>query len=86
MHYISENEIHWKTTDKEGKTADEKNPLVLKPISETQFFVNWIENDGTTVSQVVDVEKKTVSVFLTYTDEKGKRLSQSLEGTFELKN
>ena len=77
VHYISE---------KEGKTADEKNPLVLKPISETQFFVNWIENDGTTVSQVVDVEKKTVSVFLTYTDEKGKRLSQSLEGTFELKN
>ncbi len=86
VHYISENEIHWKTTDKEGKTADEKNPLVLKPISETQFFVNWIENDGTTISQVVDVEKKTVSVFLTYTDENGKRLSQSLEGTFELKN
>lgn len=86
VHYISENEIHWKTTDKEGKTADEKNPLVLKPISGTQFFVNWIENDGTTVSQVVDVEKKTVTVFLTYADENGKRLSQSLEGTFELKN
>ena len=60
--------------------------LVLKLISGTQFFVNWIENDGTTVSQVVDVEKKTVSVFLTYVDENGKRLSQSLEGTFRLKN
>ncbi len=35
---------------------------------------------------MVDVEKKTISVFLTYTDENGKRLSQSSEGTFKLKN
>ena len=60
--------------------------LVLKLISGIQFFINWIENDGTTVSQVVDVEKKTILVLLTYTDEYRKRLSQSLGGTFELKN
>ena len=60
--------------------------LVLKPISGILFFINWIENDSTTVSQVVDVEKKTISVFLTYTDENGKYLSQSLEWTFRLKN
>jgi len=59
---------------------------VLKPICGAQFFVNWIEKDGTTLIQMVDVEKKTVSVFLTYSDENGKCLSQSLEGTFELKN
>ena len=35
---------------------------------------------------MVDVEKKTVSVFLTYVDENRKYLSQSLEGNFELKN
>lgn len=60
--------------------------LLLKLISETQFFINWIEKDGTILIQMVDVEKKTISVFLTYTDENGKCLSQSLEGTFELKN
>lgn len=60
--------------------------LLLKLISGAQFFVNWIENDSITLIQMVDVEKKTISVFLTYTDEYGKRLSQSLEGTFELKN
>jgi hypothetical protein len=60
--------------------------LVLKLISGIQFFINWIENDGTTVSQVVDVEKKIISALLTYTDEYGKCLSQSLEGIFELKN
>ena len=51
-----------------------------------QFFVNWIENDGTTESQVVDVEKKTILFLPTYTDENGKCLSQSLEWTFRLKN
>ena len=35
---------------------------------------------------MVDVEKKIISVLLTYTDEYGKCLSQSLEGNFELKN
>ena len=59
---------------------------MLKPISGALFFINWIEKDGTTVSQVVDVEKKIISVLLTYTDEYGKCLSQSLEETFELKN
>ena len=60
--------------------------LVLKLIIKTLFFVNWIENDGTTVIQVVDVEKKIILVLLTYTDENEKCLSQSLGGTFELKN
>lgn len=60
--------------------------LLLKLISGAQFFVNWIENEGAILIQVVDVEKKTVSVFLTYTDENGKCLSQSLKGIFELKN
>ncbi len=59
---------------------------MLKSISGAQFFVNWIENDGTTLIQVVDVEKKIISVLLTYTDEYRKCLSQSLEETFELKN
>jgi len=48
---------------------------MLKLISGAQFFVNWIENDSITLIQVVDVEKKTVSVFLTYTDENRKCLS-----------
>jgi len=59
---------------------------VLKPICGAQFFVNWIEKDGTTLIQMVDVEKKTISDLLTYTNEYGKCLSQSLKGIFELKN
>ena len=56
----------------------------MKKIDGTMFFVNWIEKDGTTVSQVIDVEKKTVEAFLTFDAAKGKRIAQMLGGTYEL--
>ncbi|WP_304337182.1 hypothetical protein [Capnocytophaga leadbetteri] len=83
--YLSENEIYWKTTDDKGQVAEQTNALTLKSINATQYFLSWVENDGTTVSQVIDTEKGTVSAFLTY-EEGGKRVSQLLEGTFELAN
>jgi len=83
--YLSEKEIHWKTTDDKGQVAEQTNALTLKSINATQYFLSWVENDGTTVSQVIDTEKGTVTAFLTY-EEGGKRVSQLLEGTFELAN
>ena len=58
--------------------------MVMKKIDGTKFFVNWIEKDGTTESQVIDVGKKTIEAFLTFDDTKGKRIAQILEGTYEL--
>lgn len=83
--YLSEKEIHWKTTDDKGQVAEQTNALTLKSINPTQYFLSWVENDGTTVSQVIDTEKGTVTTFLTY-EEGSKRVSQLLEGTFELAN
>ena len=83
--YLSEKEIHWKTTDDKGQVAEQTNALTLKSINPTQYFLSWVENDGTTVSQVIDTEKGTVTAFLTY-KEGSKRVSQLLEGTFELAN
>lgn len=56
----------------------------MKKIDGTMFFVSWIEKDGTTVSQIIDLEKKTVEAFLTFDDAKGKRIAQMLGGTYEL--
>ena len=83
--YLSEKEIHWKTTDDKGQVAEQTNALTLKSINPTEYFLSWVENDGTTVSQVIDTEKGTVTTFLTY-EEGSKRVSQLLEGTFELAN
>ena len=81
--YLSDKEIHWKTTDDKGQVAEQTNALTLKSINTTQYFLSWVEDDGTTVSQVIDTKKGTVTAFLTY-EEGGKRVSQFLEGTFQL--
>lgn len=82
--YLNDSTIYWKTTDKKDSVAEGTNRMVMKKIDGAKFFVNWIEKDGTTVSQVIDVEKKTVEAFLTSDDTKGKRIAQMLEGTYEL--
>ena len=85
VQYLSDNQLHWKTTDPQGQVAEQTNALTLKAINSTQYFLSWVENDGTTVSQVIDTEKGTVTAFLTY-DNNGKRISELLEGSFELVN
>ena len=82
--YLNDSTIHWKTTDEKDSVAEGTNRMVVKKIDGTKFFVSWIEKDGTTVSQVIDLEKKTVEAFLTFDDAKGKRIAQTLEGTFEV--
>ena len=82
--YLNDSTIYWKTTDEKDSVAEGTNRMVMKKIDGTKFFVSWIEKDGTTVSQVIDVEKKTVEAFLTSDDTKGKRIAQMLEGTYEL--
>lgn len=82
--YLNDSTIYWKTTDKKDSVAEGTNRMVMKKIDGTKFFVSWIEKDGTTVSQIIDLEKKTVEAFLTFDDAKGKRIAQTLEGTFEV--
>ncbi len=82
--YLNDSTIYWKTTDEKDSVAEGTNRMVMKKIDGTKFFVSWIEKDGTTVSQIIDVEKKTVEAFLTFDDAKGKRIAQTLEGTFEV--
>lgn len=82
--YLNDSTIYWKTTDEKDCVAEGTNRMVTKKIDGTKFFVSWIEKDGTTVSQVIDLEKKTVEAFLTLDDAKGKRIAQTLEGTFEV--
>nr|WP_315238310.1 hypothetical protein [uncultured Flavobacterium sp.] len=86
VYYTSEKSLHWKTTDESGKTAEGDENVSYKKIGESQFFLNWIEKDGVTVSQVIDTKKGTVSVFLSYNDDKssrGKRSADFIEGKWQ---
>lgn len=85
MTYTSATSLHWKTIQKDGQVAEGDEVINYKKISNGIFFLNWIEKDGFTVSQIVDVQKGEVSAFLSFDDkesEQGKRSSVFTEATF----
>ena len=83
VQYLNDTTLHWKTIVNDS-VAQEQNSMVQRRIDNSRFFVNWIENDGTTASQVLDFKEKTVTVFLTFTGPDGTRHSQLLSGRLEL--
>jgi len=84
---VSENQLHWKTTIAEGVVSEGTETMHYKKIGDHLFFINWIERDGLTVSQVIDTQKESVDAFLSYADEtssQGKRSASFIQGTFQL--
>lgn len=87
VEYLSDSSLHWKVTYNDGKVAEESEKISYKQLNDSQFFLNWIEKDGITVSQVIDPKQQKVTAFLSFNDpksERGQRASNFLEGKFEL--
>ncbi|MGG5576496.1 MoaF-related domain-containing protein [Myroides sp. C15-4] len=85
MTYESENRLHWKTVTKEGEVAEGEETVSYKRINDHVFFLSWIEADGFTVSQVIDVHQGKVEAFLSFEEEeseRGKRGSVATSATF----
>lgn len=84
--YPNDSTLHWKTIDKEGKVGEGDEKMVYKKLSDHLHFLNWIEKDGFTVSQIIDTKEGTVKAFWSFADEKsesGKRASMLVDGKFE---
>lgn len=87
--YTSDSTLHWKTTLENNNVAEGDESISYKQVGDSLFFVNWIEKDGVTVSQVVDFKKKIVTVFLSTHDEnsnRGQRASAFFDGKLKLNN
>ena len=88
MTYTSDSTLHWKTIDN-GIVAEGDENVAYKAIAKDMYFINWIENDGITVSQVVDFKKNIISVFMSYHDPKsvrGQRAGDLFEGKITILN
>lgn len=85
--YTSPTTVHWVTLENGQATGEGDEAMDYQRLSGYQFFLSWIEADGTSVSQVVDLKGLTVTAFLTFADENGRggRGSQLLQGGVELK-
>ncbi|MFF4533136.1 MoaF N-terminal domain-containing protein [Streptomyces sp. NPDC001407] len=57
-----------------GKSGQEK--LTVREVGEGLYFVNWVEASGMTVSHVMDLRTKTVSIYWTYGTPDGGRTGE----------
>lgn len=86
--YTSDSTLHWKT-EEGGIVAEGNENVTYKPIGKDLYFINWIESDGITVSQVVDFSQNIVSVFMSYSDpnsNRGQRSGDLFEGKITVLN
>ncbi|MBB6130827.1 MoaF-related domain-containing protein [Mucilaginibacter lappiensis] len=87
--FVSDTTLHWKIVDEKGGVTEGDEKVSFKKINDNQYFVNWIEKTGLTVSQILDSNKGTATAFVSRADEKsdrGKRSANFLEGSFKLKD
>lgn len=86
VEYLSHKHLFWRSKDSvHGSKEGEDNYSVIR-IGASVFFVNWVEADGTTVSQVLDLKEHTCQTFLTsniFSKKKDKRVTVVLSGTIE---
>lgn len=83
VEYLSHQQLYWFSKDsihgeKEGR--DNYSALHIEP---HVFFVNWVERDGTTVSQILDLRERTCQAFITsnvYSVKKNARVTATLSG------
>lgn len=83
--YSSDSTLHWKTVNAQGVTNEGDEKISYKRLTENLHFLNWIEKDGFTVSQVIDTQNGTVKGFWSFNDaksERGGRTAMFVDGKF----
>lgn len=88
MTYLSDNELRWDALGQlsEGEAPTGTEPYWSEMITEDIYFINWIEADGMTASQVIDFSSHNVRAFLTWEDKeaRGGREQVLLKGSFSI--
>lgn len=88
VEYLSDSTLHWKTTSLENIVEDGFEKISIQQISNNLFFINWIEKDGITVSQVLDITNKRVYAYMSFSDKgspRGQRSAILTEGKITFK-
>ena len=86
VEYISDDHLFWSSRDSIHGYKEGEDTYHAVRIDSSVFFVNWVEADGTTVSQVLDLKEHTCQTFLTsniFSKKKDKRVTVVLSGTIE---
>lgn len=74
-HFKSATELTWEalTGPAKGRTGTET--IHTAEVAPNVFFVSWLESEGTSVSQVLDLNRWRVAAFVTFETGQGRRSS-----------
>lgn len=83
--YLNDSTLRWKTVDAKGIVAQESEHVFYQKLNDHSYFLNWMEKNGLTVSQVIDTQDMKVTAYLTYKDVTvpSGRKTEFLHGKFE---
>jgi hypothetical protein len=68
--------LHWEALAGPMKGHSGDQQLSVQKIRDGVYHVNWVESSGMTVSHVMDLTAKTVSVYWTYVGADGERVGE----------
>ena len=71
--YSSPTEVSWEALSGPAKGSKGTESANTAEIAPNIFFVSWIEKSGTTVSQVLDLDKLVVTAFVTFDTPQGRQ-------------
>lgn len=86
VEYISNSHLFWSSRDSVHGRKEGEDTYHAVRIGSSVFFVNWVEADGTTVSQVLDLKARTCQAFITsnvYSRDRTLRSTSVLSGSIE---
>lgn len=90
MKYLTEKELKWVAQFEvsEGEASEGVENYYAYQISENVYNINWVEEEGLTVSQILDFNTFSVYAFLTWNDEakRGNREALLQKGIFKIIN
>lgn len=64
VEYLSDRHLHWLSQDSVHGEKEGEDRYHAQHIEPHVFFVNWVEADGTTISQVLDLKARTCQAFI----------------------
>lgn len=72
-HYTSRTRVHWEalTGPAKGDTGDEA--IHAAEVAPNVFFISWLEQSGTSVSQVLDLNRSQATAFVTFETGQGRQ-------------
>ena len=72
-HYSTPTEVSWEALTGPAKGSKGIESVDMAEIAPNIFFVNWLEKPGTTVSQVLDLDRLVVTAFVTFDTPEGRQ-------------